>query len=1311
MGEKLSAIPQEDISAVQNPAELNSQPEQPEAKTENAEDIFDREAEEKLGKNPSEEEMSQFVEKWISSDRPIDVDLMISIIDFAEEDDTITKALEARIKTSDLLTNILDEESNNLSERGKTDLDFHIILNLINLAGDNKAAQAAKEKFIGGTIESLVNNFEKPNDNKEDHWAKENAFYELIEIANADKELLADKAGNEVIDTALGISEFIKQKGAEKLSYHEIGTIVRLLGDEEFKGVPLLEDGKPTECLQDAIFCSGYGDDSILFDERHRKAKEICNKKIKEMGQGFSAFTLLDGVATALLIGYDEDKIQEIVSNDTYGRDEILGIKNINRHTLHFPTIFKETILFTQLPENREVAQIAANSFKIEGLSYEETMDKAKHTKEISDIVTSIIGDKKDISKAEEAAIRQAYELNAEDAKELLERAKKMSLARKIYGGLDYATQLKIRDEEKDATYLDEYYGKTEDELVLKTGKIKIIIDNLATVGEAFEDDDEESSKSKKKVAEKLVERKSFYERPISKLEVSTFAEILSRANKSNSLEVRNISNQLFDIIADQKTDSEGEFTEKDRAAILEKFERIEKVFTENNLPTAAKYFLVFTIMHPADKYDTDFGQCEENMSPTLKTAEIGGAHGKYAIMLRDLIKSSIESNSRDMRRYLENAKKNQGIMDRITRGELSYDEIPDEQKAEFDKFIHHLETVYNQTQKGQESPIDTASEINKELLDSINEGLGATSRHTASDRMVRYFMFFNGIKSIDDALQKMDAARDRAETRNIETARKSQAEGKLPIRAGAMVKNVGGKFLDAILENGSNSKEFLGGSTDSDATPLDTDLTRVTHDHESITDCPEIETNPNGTYGYVWFIIDPTPETTRTTRDPYLPEDQVEEPDTQDSRVELFQTAVLDDSHYGIRTGFGSSHINAIVIEQSQTKVNADGKEELTVGEHLDRTCFRIVKNGYYIPVYDRRTGELIFTPEQYQSMKEQLSGNHEYETGDYEAASSEDFIKDADRISELSLITDSDGKDASKTIDADSNLEADKKITDAIIAAIQKRIQSELGLTLRGEISEDLTPGVIEYSNTGSTGRGTNVPGDGDFDFMFRIDREIYADKEKLAKVSAIIKSAIIKTAESGERQAGEQDIRTTNVTVEGLGRNVDIDISFMPRTDKIIYASERAVEDYLSNFSGERRDQVVRNIIAAKKLFKKHKCYKPRHAGNDPETGEPLAQGGMGGIGTENWILQHGGSITSAARSFLLAAGVIDQSGKRIPDAEPKPLSNFVKSYQLWDLGKNHMAEEKGKYPHDNFIANNLDEGGYTRIIEALTEFLNI
>ena len=39
------------------------------------------------------------------------------------------------------------------------------------------------------------------------------------------------------------------------------------------------------------------------------------------------------------------------------------------------------------------------------------------------------------------------------------------------------------------------------------------------------------------------------------------------------------------------------------------------------------------------------------------------------------------------------------------------------------------------------------------------------------------------------------------------------------------------------------------------------------------------------------------------------------------------------------------------------------------------------------------------------------------------------------------------------------------------------------------------DLVPGLIEIIDTGSTGRGTNEPGDGDFDFMVRLDK-ILAD-----------------------------------------------------------------------------------------------------------------------------------------------------------------------------------------------------------------------
>ena len=94
-----------------------------------------------------------------------------------------------------------------------------------------------------------------------------------------------------------------------------------------------------------------------------------------------------------------------------------------------------------------------------------------------------------------------------------------------------------------------------------------------------------------------------------------------------------------------------------------------------------------------------------------------------------------------------------------------------------------------------------------------------------------------------------------------------------------------------------------------------------------------------------------------------------------------------------------------------------------------------------------------------------------------------------------------------------------------------------------------------------------------------------------------------------------------------VDGLEDEVDVDITFVPRTDKVTYATEDSIKDYLSNFEGEERAQVVKNIIAAKKLFKAHECYKPRHAGGkDEETGKSLAQGGLGGVGVENWILPH-------------------------------------------------------------------------------------
>ena len=114
-------------------------------------------------------------------------------------------------------------------------------------------------------------------------------------------------------------------------------------------------------------------------------------------------------------------------------------------------------------------------------------------------------------------------------------------------------------------------------------------------------------------------------------------------------------------------------------------------------------------------------------------------------------------------------------------------------------------------------------------------------------------------------------------------------------------------------------------------------------------------------------------------------------------------------------------------------------------------------------------------------------------------------------------------------------------------------------------------------------------------------------------------------------------------------------------------------------------EKYKYVVANILLAKEYLKKAGVYKPNR-GETP-------QGGLGGVGVENWILQNGGSFIDAINEFLEAA-------------KGRTFKEFKKHYQIWDFGENHMS--KGKYKHDNFIANNMDEKGYEKMVYALRKY---
>ena len=96
----------------------------------------------------------------------------------------------------------------------------------------------------------------------------------------------------------------------------------------------------------------------------------------------------------------------------------------------------------------------------------------------------------------------------------------------------------------------------------------------------------------------------------------------------------------------------------------------------------------------------------------------------------------------------------------------------------------------------------------------------------------------------------------------------------------------------------------------------------------------------------------------------------------------------------------------------------------------------------------------------------------------------------------------------------------------------------------------------------------------------------------------------------------------------------------------------------------------------------------AYKPNR-GDTP-------QGGLGGVGVENWILQNGGSFLQAATSFLEAS-------------KGKSFEEFQKTYKIWNFGSNHLAIKNGTYPHNNFVVDNMSEEGYEKMRSALLTYV--
>lgn len=758
--------------------------------------------------------------------------------------------------------------------------------------------------------------------------------------------------------------------------------------------------------------------------------------------------------------------------------------------------------------------------------------------------------------------------------------------------------------------------------------------------------------------------------------------ELLVRMIYSNSLEVQLFKNQLFVQLS--KTDNP-----------IESLEKIEEIFLRNNLPLCGKMFLCFKILYPDLDHVVSFNfQSGSRVSPQLKDESLPQRVGfhetnnekRLNILFNDLLRISYRSNERSLVEYLDNIEKGNELFLLISQNEIDINSLSEADKAILDIFTTHLDILYRNIKP---KSLNIGNLSLEEKLKLYVELFKPNDKYDLKDRIVRSFCYFAGIKSYDELIDLMNNAKSyQAKRREQFIEELEDSGGVFSFEEGDFVRGIGTiESFGSTLASGNYCKEHLGsfiGTSTSDTTPLDVDLTLITRT-ESI--YKAIEGTPTGFgFGNIYVIFKKDNPCFNITRDKH---GDLLGREYNPRQIEVFGTSIKGsggyETHWGARTGFAFTDVDAILYKENR-KINAerpyrdDGRvnyEDAPEGFFYDLPAlkFEIAKNGYYIPVIDF-SGKLIFTIDEYNAIRKRMDGLSYFENNNY--------------ILSNNLMAPGIEQLASELTE-EATLETTTKRMK--IVNIIKQVLDEFNLGIKLESDGDLTPGSVEFIDTGSTGRNSNVPHDGDFDFFMRIDNNIMLNEELLSQ----FKNKLFKTISSYETEetiiTDMGDFRFKGVKVDSE-TTLDIDISFGVKTNKVTYSSDRCLKDRLDTIKKLYPDQykyVIANIILAKKILKSCGAYKPRKSDK--------TQGGMGGVGVENWILQNGGSLIDAVEDFLSVA--LDKNGRMISFEE------FRSKYEVWDFGENFFSARKGHYTHDNFVSCNMTKEGYEKMVSTLKE----
>lgn len=765
--------------------------------------------------------------------------------------------------------------------------------------------------------------------------------------------------------------------------------------------------------------------------------------------------------------------------------------------------------------------------------------------------------------------------------------------------------------------------------------------------------------------------------------------DVVDRLYNSNSEMIRINASQLITAVSTL-----------DRDEAISVIEDTERLFSKDSIPDFVKIYKFYeNVVERKQGVLKNALRNGSNYPPELQQS--GSEKSGMRIIFTDLLNISLKSNNKSLKKFMDLLENGNEIYVKYLNGGKNLDALTQEEKDTLRKYADVLYTIYDESLvskhdiKRSGKKIKNSKDYTKTLDDLSKRYIGDTFPRNLSNEVLNTIVgrmdeLLAGKKTIEDFRTYMENIVQASNQRHAELEKT-----KLVLEPGDLIKGVQNatSFLQSLFSNGIRAGEFLGVETHTDTTPLDSDhsliLPRTVKDTLSKT----ISSTTSGSgYGNFFLVIKKNPDKIRFTRDdPEYTFKSEKSPEYQsklgknadreaireriynringtfeEPKIEAFSSRGKDGDHYGVRTGMAITDVDYIVVEKYDKRIG-----------------YELAMNGTFIPVIDKSTNEVIFGMDDYTKIRDQMQGLVYYGSHSYVVDETAYTPTVEEKVAQL--FPDGDVKESISEKDARTKREAiERKVRDALL--------EKLGLGFARRITGDVTPGFIEFIDTGSTGRGTNLPGDGDFDFSVKIDRDILDNPQKLEEFKKTLRDVLAIKSDSPESKLDEfsGNFRYKKVKVEGVESPLDIDITFMQKAENVTFSTDMAVKERLElikETDPEGYKRVIANIVLAKEMLKKEGIYKKKSS--DGAT----IDGGFGGVGVENWILQNGGSFVKAMETFLEAS------------ERASNFNEFMEIYPIFDFGQNHMAKD---YQHDSFIRG-LSESGYTKMQAKFKEFI--